>query len=117
MKEVILYVDENGRCQIEEYYNVYFLKNNKDCSLNREKLIDYLNLLAIEGVKIGYPYVRYLGSKIWELRPLNNRILFFETDEVYVMLSAFRKETNKTPKREILKAKKYMNDYLNRRKS
>ena len=55
---------------------------------------------------MGEPIVKYLGNKIWELRPLRNRILFFETNDSYVLLNQFVKDTNKTTVNEIVKAKK-----------
>lgn len=116
MKKIVLYLDERGRSQVDDYCKVFLLNNDKNSKINHEKIGDYLNILAIGGTNVGYPYVRYLGDKIWELRPLDNRILFFETSECYVMLNAFKKETKKTPKKEIEKAKQYMTNYLERNK-
>lgn len=57
----------------------------------------------------------FLLCKIWELRPLRDRILFFAyIDNKIVLLSHFQKKTQKTPKREIKKAEKLMNDYIER---
>ena len=52
---------------------------------------------------------------IWELRPGNNRVLFFyHKDDTYVLLHLFRKRTQKTPRSEIEKAKRERNDWLTR---
>lgn len=57
-------------------------------------------------------------SKVWELRPGNNRVLyFFHKDNSYVLLSIFIKETQKTPSREIEKAKAMRDDWLTRKES
>lgn len=114
MKKIAFYVDRNGKSQIDDYCSVFLLNNDKNSRINHEKIGDYLRVLSLYGTNIGYPYVRYLGDKIWELRPLDNRILFFETNDCYVMLNAFRKQTNKTPKNEIEKAKNLMRDYKER---
>lgn len=95
MKKIILYLDENGKSQVDDYCKVFLLNNDKNSRINHEKIGDYLRALSMRGVSIGYPYVKYLGNKIWELRPLDNRILFFETKEHYVMLNAFKKQTKK----------------------
>lgn len=116
MKNIVLYVDEKGKSQVEEYCKVYVLNNDKNSKINQNKINDYLNALRYGGVKIGYPYVKYLKNKIWELRPLDNRILFFETSERYVMLNAFKKQTSKTPSKEIEKAKILMKKYIERNK-
>ena len=114
MKRIYFYTDEKGRSQVDDYCKVFLLKNDKNSKINHDKIGDYLNALSYGGTSIGYPYVKYLGQKIWELRPLDNRILFFETEECYVMLNAFRKETKKTPIKEIAKAKYLMKRYIER---
>jgi len=53
---------------------------------------------------------------VWELRPGNNRILYFYyQDNTFVLLHVFRKKTQKIPRREIEKAIAAKNDYLNRK--
>ena len=114
MKEIYFYTDEKGRSQVDDYCKIFMLKNDRNSRINHEKIGDYLNALSIGGTSIGYPYVKYLGNKIWELRPLKNRILFFETNECYIMLNAFEKKTRKTPTKEIQEAKYLMKRYLER---
>ena len=60
-------------------------------------------------------------SEIWdfleELRPGSNRIFYFYFDKnTFVLLHSFRKKTQKTPSREIAKAKSERDDYLSRKK-
>ena len=60
-------------------------------------------------------YVKHLEEEIWELRPLRDRILFAGSIEGrYVLLHHFMKKTQKTPKREIEKAKKELEDFRKR---
>lgn len=50
-----------------------------------------------------------------ELRPGGNRVFFFYFDHgTYVLLHHFQKKSQKTPRREILKAKSEMKDYISR---
>lgn len=59
---------------------------------------------------------KYLEDGIWELRPGNNRVFyFFFQNNTYVLLHQFRKKSQKTPKREIAKAKRERDDYLHRK--
>lgn len=52
---------------------------------------------------------------IWELRPLRDRILFASwCNNKFVLLSVFMKQTQKTPQREIEKAKRLLEDYKKR---
>lgn len=74
-------------------------------------------MLKQNGTRAGMPYIRHLNGDIWELRPLKDRILFFAYNgNDIILLSQFRKMTQKTPQREIKKANKLMKDYLERRK-
>jgi phage-related protein len=57
--------------------------------------------------------VKPLGDGLYELRPLSNRVLFFYWDNnKYVILSHFIKKTQKTPAREIEKAKRRRAEYI-----
>ena len=54
-------------------------------------------------------------DEIWELRPLRNRILFVAwVDGSFVLLHHFVKKTQKTPRREIEKAKRELKDLKER---
>lgn len=58
---------------------------------------------------------KHLEEDIWELRPGSNRVLYFyHKDDTYVLLHSFRKKTQKTPRREIEKAKAERDDWLTR---
>lgn len=91
-------------------------KTNKDARINFNKVVAYLDLLEELGTRIGEPVTKHLDGKIWELRPLDNRILFaYVENETFVLLHHFVKKTRKTPKSEIEKAKKELEDYLGRK--
>ena len=114
MKKVIFYTDKNGNSELFNYLRVLELRNDKNSLINAKKIYSYIENLSKYGVSMGEPMVKHLGNKIWELRPLKHRILFFENTDSYVLLNYFIKSTNKTPIKEIIKARKRMNDYLNR---
>ena len=108
MYNVIFYKDKKGREPVKDYIVSLKAKRTKDSSIKFNKILDYLDLLEEHGTRAGEPYMKHLDGEIWELRPLKDRILFF------VLLSQFRKMTQKTPKREIAKAKRRMNDFMER---
>ena len=59
---------------------------------------------------------KHLEDGIWELRPGNNRVFyFFYENNTFVLLHQFRKKSQKTPKREIEKAKSERIDYFSRK--
>ena len=68
-----------------------------------------------------YPHLlsfECLFDDIWELRPGNNRVLYFYfKNDTFVLLHQFRKKTQKTPKREIERAKAERDDYLARKEA
>lgn len=87
-------------------------KNDKNSRVNLEKIDSCIRFLKKYGIDGGMPYMRYLKDDIWELRPVRNRILFaYFKDNKFVLLNIFMKKTQKTPKKEIEKAKRYLEDY------
>lgn len=117
MYNINFYKDEKGNEPVKEYIISLKVKNTKDSLIKLQKIQDYLNILKVNGTRTGLPYVRHLDGDIWELRPLKDRILFFGYDgNNIILLSHFRKMTQKTPPREIKKANKLMKDYIERSK-
>lgn len=116
MFNIIFYKDRKGNEPVKEFLVSLFENDSKENRIKREKILDYMGILEKHGKRAGYPFVKHLDGEIWELRPMKERIMFFSciNDEI-VLLSHFRKKTQKTPKREIEKAKKLMKDYIERR--
>lgn len=115
MYEIKIYQDQNGRSEIEEYLKSLSIRKDKTSRIKYSKIIAYIRLLKQEGTRIGKPYVKHLMDDIWELRPLRDRILFaYYKDKEFVLLSVFIKRTQKTPRNEIIKAKKLLKDFLKR---
>lgn len=89
---------------------------NKDARIQHKQIIQYIQLLEDHGTRLGEPVTKHLEEDIWELRPGNNRVLFFyHKDNTYVLLHQFRKTTQKTPRREIRKAKAERDDWIARK--
>lgn len=117
MYNINFYRDKKGNESVREYIISLKAKNTKDSLIKLQKIQDYLNILRENGTRAGMPFVRHLGGDIWELRPLKDRILFFGYDgNNIILLSHFKKMTQKTPKSEIKKANKLMKDYIERSK-
>lgn len=117
MYNINFYKDQKGNEPVKDYIVSLKAKGTKDSLIKLNKIQDYLNVLKANGTRAGMPFVRHLDGDIWELRPLKDRILFFGYDgNNIILLSHFKKTTQKTPPREIKKANKLMKDYVERSK-
>ena len=116
MYKIIFYQNQNGESEVEDYINTLRKQvNNKDNRVKLNKIIAYINLLSEQGLEIGSPYIKHLEDDIWELRPIRDRILFaYYTNNKFLLLTCFMKETQKTPKREIERARRLLKDYKER---
>ena len=118
MYDIIFFEDKYGRKEIEEY--IIELKHkadngNKDARIHFNKIVAYMDLLEEIGTRVGMPVTKHLEGEIWELRPLNNRILYaYYENNTFILLHHFAKTTKKTPKREIEQAIKNLQDYQER---
>lgn len=116
MYKVILYRDKNGESEIEEYLKELQRNESKDAKIKFKKITAYIDKLELQGTRIGEKYVKHIEHDIWELRPLRDRILFaYWENNKFILLSIFMKQTRKTPKREIEKAKRNLKEFLKRR--
>ena len=89
---------------------------NKNARIQHKQITQYIQLLEDHGTRLGENITKHLEEDIWELRPGNNRVLFFyHKNDTYVLLHLFRKKTQKTPRREIEKAKAERNDWIARK--
>lgn len=107
MYKIYFYKDRKGRQPVLDYIKKLRKKSDKDSRIKITKIQDYMKVLRYSGIAIGEPYVKHLTGEIWELRPLRDRILFVVWNgNSFYMLHQFMKKTQKTPQREIEKAKK-----------
>lgn len=105
--EIYFYKNSSGEQPVLDYMKKLQSQNTKSSHMNLNKIQDYIEILAINGKSAGMPYIKHIEDDIWELRPLKNRIFFVSfTNGRFVLLHHFLKNTLKTPKREIEKAKR-----------
>lgn len=105
-KRVVYYIDERGGNPVWDFMTSLPVDD-------REKCFEYVAYLEEMGTQVRRPVGDYLGEKLYELRPKQTRIIyFFMLKDYAVLVHAFRKKTKEIPEREILLAKKRMNDFL-----
>jgi phage-related protein len=115
--KVIFYKDKNGNSELKNYIDELSEKKDKDSRINFNKIFSYISYLEQNGQAGREPYMKYLGYNLWELRPINNRIIFTAWNgNEFILLHYFIKTTNKTPVSEIEQAKRNLKDYTERYK-
>ena len=119
MYRVEFYSDKDNHSDIEEFLDELKEKSktSKNDRIQLKQILFYIDLLSKVGTRLGDNYTKFIEDGIWELRPGFNRIFYFYYDnDQFVLLHHFRKKTQKTPKKEIVRAKNERDDYLNRKK-
>ena len=120
MYNVEFYETQDGKSQIWEFLEDLRIKaaTSKDARIQHKQASLYIELLQQNETRLNENITKHLEDGIWELRPGNNRVFyFFFQDDVFVLLHQFRKKSQKTPKREIEKAKRERDDYLSRKEN
>jgi len=112
---IVFYKDEQGREPVKDYLMELAGKGDKDSLIKKNKFRDYIRILSEKGTYAGKPYIKHLVNNLWELRPLHDRIIFAcSRNGVFVLLHVFQKTTNKTPRKEIMKAKAEYDSFIRR---
>lgn len=112
--ETIEYTKTNGESPVRNYLDSLYPKD-------RAKVLRTIGLLENFGMGLPGPHKDYLEDGIYELRTKLSsniyRVTFFHYQaRELVLLHGFTKKTQKTPKREIEKAKIYRDDYLDQKR-
>ena len=115
MFEVEFYENENGDTPVEDFLNSLDIKM-------RNKLLMILNVLQEKGNQLREPYSKHLEDGIFEVRgkvgnDISRVLYFFYYNGKIIITNGFVKKTQKTPQREIEKAKSERDDYLSRKGS
>lgn len=81
-----------------------------------------VEMLAVNGNNLREPYSKPVEDGIFELRTqagndISRVLFFFFTGKKIVLTNGFIKKTQKTPKAEVEKAKKYRSDFLKRERN
>ena len=117
--EIIFYERENGKSEIWNFLEDLRQKSvkSKNARIQYKQILLYIELLQNNGTLLPNNITKHIEDNIWELRPGSNRIFYFYFDKnTFVLLHSFRKKTQKTPSREIAKAKAERDYYLSRKK-
>lgn len=114
MWEIEFYEQPGGGCPVQEFLD----------SLDKERELPHVmfvfSLGEEKGNKLGLPHSRPLREGLFEYRVRANRKLFrfpyfFDHGNI-VITHGLIKKTDKLPKGELEKAKKYRSSYLERRR-
>ncbi|MBK8987352.1 MAG: type II toxin-antitoxin system RelE/ParE family toxin [Chloroflexi bacterium] len=100
--QIEFFANSSGDSPVLEFINTLTVKE-------RGKIRDHLKLLKEFGVGLGLPHAKPLsGHKpLWELRPMPHRLIYVAVSgRKFVVLHAFKKEKNKTPKKDLKVAEK-----------
>lgn len=120
MYTIEFYEKANGNSQIWEFLETLRAKasTNKDARIQYKQAVLYIQLLQDNGTLLPENVTKHLEDDIWELRPGNNRVFYFYYENnTFVLLHQFRKKSQKTPRRELDKAKNERDDYLSRKEA
>ena len=109
---VEFYEKENGEKPVELFLDKLDIKM-------RSKLLMILKILQEKGNLLSEPYSKHLDDGIFEIRgkvgsDISRVLYFFYFGGKIIVTNGFIKRTQKTPSKEIEKAKCYRKDYLER---
>ena len=115
---------------LQDFEVIFYRKKNgeepaKDFLINlepklRAKIARAISRLEKNGTELREPFSKHLEDGIFELRAtfssnISRVLYFFFTGRTAILTNGFIKKTQKTPRTEIEKAKRYRDDYINRR--
>ena len=102
---------------MKEYLVNLQSQNSKTAKIQANQIATYITLLQERGFSLNKNIIDKVNEKynIWELRLGCNRVLFVTwINGMFVLLHAFPKKTQKTPKREIAQAIREIKDLRER---
>lgn len=110
--EIIFYKTENGENPVSDFLD------SLDAKM-RAKMLMSIRIVKENGHLARMPYSEELQDGIFELRAkvgsdISRVLYFFMIGRKIILTNGFIKKTQKTPKSEIEKAKRYRDDYLSR---
>ena len=108
--EVLFYQNQNGDSPVEEFLNSVDTKM-------QAKIVGMLELLQEKGTSLRETYSKNLGDGIFELRckqgsNITRILYFFYYKGKIIVTNGFVKKSDKTPKNEIVLAKKRRDNFL-----
>lgn len=117
MYTVEFYENDRGVSELWDFLEELRIKAHpirmREYSINRSCCI---SSCWDNGTRLSENVTKHLMDGIWELRPGNNRVFYFcWRGDRFVLLHQFRKKSQKTPRREIERAKAERDDWLARK--
>jgi phage-related protein len=106
---IVFYRDARGRRPVLEF--IESLDDRVQARLRRA-----IEELRVRNVRATFPLVRHIEGKLWELReesqPNTYRLFyFFFAERRIIFVHAFRKKSQKTPRKEIEAARRRMREF------
>ena len=106
------YEKESGEAPVEDFLLALDVKM-------RAKLAGMIQILQEKGNMLREPYSKHIDDEIFELRAkvgsdISRVLYFFYYDGKIILTNGFVKKTQKTPRAEIERAKRFRTDYLER---
>ena len=80
-------------------------------NLDQGRIAGYLDLFRQHQFSLPSKYLKKLDKGLWELRPGNIRLLLGKVGSRIIVVSCFKKKSQKTPKKEIETAKRRLGEY------
>lgn len=71
----------------------------------------YIELFAENGFRLPSQYLKKLEGDLWELRPGSMRLLMGRVGSLMIIVNAFKKKSQKTPRQEIKTAMRRLQEY------
>jgi phage-related protein len=104
MWQIHFYEDRRRKSPVLDFINNLSPKD-------RAKINNLFRLLEEFGTNLGMPHARRIEGQLWELRPGDNRLFYCLVQQrKFVILHGFRKQTMKTPEKEIATAMRRMKE-------
>ena len=109
--EVLFYQTADGRSFAKEFLGTLEIHV-------KAKFEKWLEQLELQGPNLPRPFADVVYGKVRELRlrfgPLHYRFLYFFAGKKIIITHGFIKKTDRVPEEEIVRAIRYMNDFLAR---
>ena len=110
--QIDIFSKENGDIPFRDYLRSLPLKM-------KAKVLWSIELLKEKGTELREPYSSPLGDGLFELRikfgsDIVRCLYFFHKGRIIILISGFTKKSQRTPIRELEKAKRYRADWIRR---
>lgn len=116
MHQILVYSDRQGKEPVTVYLQSLNRQNTKDARIRLQKIDAYIRALADKGLALTANMCKNLGDGLWELRPIKDRVFFIGwADGAFVLLHCYEKRSQKTPQRELDRARREIDDFRKRK--